>query len=62
MAVTDPNFNPSGNPAITEIKEGANALAKLIEKSATPCRRRSIALTHLETAAMFAVKAVADPD
>ena len=56
MSVTNPEFNPSGNELITEIKQAANALAAVIEKVA-PGRRRSVALTHLETASMWAVKA-----
>lgn len=56
MSVTDTSFNPSGNPAVSEIKEAANALAAVIEKL-PPSRRRSVALTNLETASMWAVKA-----
>ena len=61
MSVTDPKFNPSGDPLITEIKEAANALAAVIEK-VEPGRRRSIALTKLEDASMWAVKAAAVGD
>ena len=57
MSVTDPNFNPSGDPVVTEIKTRFQALGALIEERVTPGRRRAIAMTHLETAAMFAVKA-----
>ncbi len=56
MSVTDTKFNPSGNPLIDEIKGKANELAAVIEK-VEPCRRRSVALTQLEGAAMWAVKA-----
>lgn len=61
MAVTDTTFNPSGNPAITDIKEASNALAAVIERL-PPSRRRSVALTNLETASMWAVKAAACGD
>jgi hypothetical protein len=61
MAVTDPNFNPSGNEMIGKIKNKANELAELIE-SLPPGRRRSVALTTLEDASMWAVKAAAVGD
>lgn len=57
MAVTDPDFNPSGDDRVKRIKEAANALAELIETEVTPGRRRSVALTRLEEASMWAVKA-----
>lgn len=56
MSVTDPKFNPSGNLDIDAIKTKANELAALIEEL-PPTRRRSVALTQLETASMWAVKA-----
>lgn len=62
MPVTDPKFNPSGDPAIAEIKEAANALAELIETKVLIGRRRQIALTKLEEASMWAVKAAACGD
>lgn len=61
MAVTDVSFNPSGNEAITEIKQASNALAEIIEKLPAG-RRRAVALTNLETASMWAVKAAACGD
>lgn len=61
MATTNPGFNPSGNPNIAEIKQAALALeAAILRLPAT--RRRSVALTQLETAAMWAVKAAAVGD
>ncbi len=61
MAVTDTGFNPSGDPTIHAIKSKTNELADLIE--ALPAgRRRSVALTQLETASMWAVKAAAVGD
>ena len=61
MAVTDTSFNPGSNPDIYNIKTAANALAAIIEEL-PPGRRRSVALTHLETASMWAVKAAAVGD
>jgi hypothetical protein len=55
--VTAKDFNPSNNDTVAKIKEKANELAAEIS-TLTPSRRRSIALTHVETASMFAVKAV----
>lgn len=55
--VTAKDFNPSGNELVDEIKGAANVLAEVVNKL-PPSRRRSIALTHIETASMFAVKAV----
>lgn len=61
MSVTDPNFNPSGDALIAEIKEAANALAAVIGK-VEPGRRRTLALHRLEEASMWAVKAQAVGD
>lgn len=61
MATTNPTFNPSGNPKITEIKEAVRGLEAII-LGLPPTRRRSVALTQLETAAMWAVKAAAVGD
>ena len=61
MSVTDVSFNPSGDDLIAEIKTKANELAAVIEK-VEPGRRRSIALTNLEQASMWAVKAQACGD
>lgn len=61
MPVTDTNFNPSGDATIHAIKSKANELAELIE--ALPAgRRRSIAITNLEQASMWGVKAAACGD
>ena len=56
MVVSVTGFNPSDNQTVHEIKVAANLLATLIE-GMYPGRRRSVALTHLETATMWAVKA-----
>jgi len=73
MSVTDVGLNPSGSStrdpdfvwerfaAIAEIKTKANELAAEIEKL-PPGRRRSVALTNLEAASMWAVKAAACGD
>lgn len=61
MAVTDTKFNPSNDPIIHQIKTAANFLAELIE-ALPPGKRRSVALTNLETASMWAVKAAAVGD
>lgn len=60
--VTDTNFNPGGNPAIHAIKEAANEFARVVSENSPKGRRQSIALTHIETASMFAVKAAAVGD
>lgn len=62
MAVTNVNFNPSGDQIITEIKARGNELAEFIEANVAPGRRRSVALTQLEQALMWAVKAQAVGD
>lgn len=55
--VTAKDFNPSNNEMVDELKAAANAYAEVVNKL-PPSRRRSVALTHIETASMFAVKAV----
>ena len=55
--VTDQSFNPSGDVGISNIKEAANVLANTITIYAKPGRRQSVALTRLEEASMWAVKA-----
>ena len=62
MSVTDPKFNPSGDPVIAGIKERALALDEYIQENVLVGRRRSIALTKLEEASMWAVKAQAVGD
>lgn len=62
MAVTDPAFNPSGKPTIDAIKEAGVAVEAAIRANSPAGRRQSLALTHLETALMFAVKAAAVGD
>lgn len=55
--VTARDFNPSNNQMVDDIKNAANEFAKVVE-SLPESRRKSIALTHIETASMFAVKSV----
>lgn len=57
MAVTDRDFNPSGSEAVTTIKQAAIDFELVIKQNSNACRRQSVALTHLETASMWAVKA-----
>ena len=56
-SVTQKNFNPSGNPAVDEIKARTEDLISFIEENVEPGSRRSLALTNYEQAAMWAVKA-----
>ena len=60
--VTDPGFNPSGSPQIAAIKQAALVFEDVIRMNTEPGRRTSIALTHLETAVMYAVKSAAVGD
>jgi len=55
--VSAKDFNPSNNETAAELKAAANAYAKVVN-NLPPSRRRSIALTHIETASMFAVKSL----
>lgn len=57
-SVTNPAFNPSGSDAVSAIKAAALEFERVILENAQPGRRRAVALTNLETASMWAVKAV----
>lgn len=59
---TDRAFNPSGSTAIDAIKSVVAALEETIRENTPEGRRQSLALTHLETAAMYAVKSAAVGD
>lgn len=48
--------------AVEEVRRAINACEEVLNAQCIPGRRRSLALTHLETAAMFAVKAAAVGD
>ena len=62
MAATDRDFNPSGSEAIAAIKQAVIDLELVIKQNTAPGRRQSVALTTLETASMWAVKAAAVGD
>lgn len=51
-------------PKITELREAASAYHELIEKLVPESRERSVALTSLEQANMWAIKAIVcnDPE
>ena len=61
MPVTDPDFNPTQNAQVATLKAGFIELEESIKANCPKGRRQSVALTHLETAAMFAVKSVFEP-
>lgn len=60
--VTDESFNPSGSDVIHGIKTRVNDLASFVQENVPTGRRRSVAMTQLEQAAMWAVKAAAVGD
>jgi len=60
--VTDPSFNPSGSDKIAAIKQAALVFEDAIKANTPVGRRQSLAVTHLETAAMYAVKSAAVGD
>lgn len=47
-----------GLARITRLREEFSSLQRTIEEVCPPSRQRSVALTELETAAMWAIKAV----
>lgn len=48
--------------AMQKFRDAFESLAKLIEAESPPCRQRSLALTHLEEAAVWANKAANQRD
>ena len=62
MAVTDPKFNPSEDPVIDGIKRRVVELEEFATSRIEGSRRLSVALTQLETASMWLVKAAAVGD
>lgn len=54
---TIPEFNPSKDVNVQEIKDRTEDLIKFIQEHIPNNRRRAIALTNYEQAAMWAVKA-----
>jgi hypothetical protein len=55
--VANPDFNPSGDTNVNSLKQAFVDMEKLIDRIVPDGRRKSIVLTKLEEAAMFAVKA-----
>ena len=62
MPVTDRSFNPSGSSNIDAIKSAALEFERVVTENSPAGRRQAIALTHIEAASMFAVKAAAVGD
>lgn len=52
------SFNPSDDPAVTEIKDAAKNLIKMIQTHCPVGRRASAACTGIEQAQMIAVKSL----
>lgn len=50
--------SPTGLEKITALREGYSALKTLIESTCPPSLQLSVAITELETSAMWAIKAV----
>jgi len=48
----------SAIPAIYDLRSGFSAVQELIERSVPNVRERAVAITYLETAAMWAIKAL----
>ena len=59
--VTDPAFNPSRNEHVEIIKHQFASMEAIVREHCPDGRRRALALTYLETSAMFAVKSVFEP-
>lgn len=53
---------PDQSSRVEDLKVAFTALERLIKELSVAGRRQSIAITHLETAQMYAVKAVFDED
>lgn len=54
---TKPEINSSGNDVVQGVKDRTEELIKYIQENVPEGRRRSLALTNYEQAAMWAVKA-----
>ena len=52
------NFNPTGNEHVAEIKKRTDELIAYVKANGKDGRRVSLAVTHYETGAMFAVKSL----
>lgn len=55
------SFNPGGNPEVNYIKERSAELIDYIRKNGKDGRCSALAITHVETAAMWGVKSVTKP-
>lgn len=59
------SFNPGGNPDVDKIKRAAAALIDMVDQIQAAgdevVRLKVLAMTHIEDAAMWAVKAVTKP-
>jgi hypothetical protein len=47
-----------GLSKITHLREAFSAVSRAIDEACPPSRQKSVAITELETAAMWAIKAV----
>ncbi len=56
------DFNPAGNPQVSEIKEAAAELIDLIGNHGKDSRCAALAMTAIEDGAMWAVKSITKPD
>ena len=58
------NPSPGGHIRIAALREAFSEVKKAIEENCPESRHRSVAITELETAAMWAIKAVVfnDPE
>lgn len=59
------NFNPTGNATVAAIKEATDKLISLVESiegNGATQRRKAIAITNYEQAAMWAVKSLFSED
>ena len=53
-------FNPTDSGEVDSIKQNAKQMIITIQNTCPPGRRRSAACTHVEEAAMLAVKSLVD--
>lgn len=53
-----------GLARITKLREAYSVVQRVLEEACPPSRQKSVAITELETSAMWAIKAVVfnDPD
>jgi len=50
--------SPDGLARITALREAYSVVQRMIEEQCPPSRQKSVAITELETSAMWAIKAV----